>query len=75
MPYAVISDPRLSSVVSAMNDISRRWNDVAAPERDLVTAPGTRPEDLQIAAVKSYLSGKVPDKGSRVTDLVRQYVF
>ena len=65
----------MSAVVSAMDDIAARWASVDPRLSSITVAPSTLKADLEMAAVRSYLSGHVPEKGSRVMDLVRQLVF
>ena len=75
MPVSAISSEAMSAVVSAMDDIAARWASVDPRLSSITVAPSTLKADLEMAAVRSYLSGHVPEKGSRVMDLVRQLVF
>ena len=75
MPVSAISSESVSAVVSALDDITARWERVDPRITSVSIAPSTLRGDLEMAAVSAYLSGRVPEKGSRVLELVRQMVF
>jgi hypothetical protein len=63
-----------AEIVTAMNDITERWGAVSS-SRD-AAASGLRSRvDVELKAVTDFLSGKVPEQGSRIAELVSKMVF
>ena len=64
-----------SDFVSALNDITQRWETVSPNRPTGESRSYSVTRDVEVKAVNDFMSGKVPQKGSNVVELVSKMVF
>jgi hypothetical protein len=60
--------------VSTMNDVTDRWRSIA-PREAVTQYPTAQKGDPELHAAHQYLSGKVPEKGSGIVELINRMTF